>query len=389
MILPGSTLGVMGGGQLGRMFCEAARALGYHTVTLDPDPDCPAGQVADWHICGEYDDQQALSRLGGECAAITIEFENVPAESMDYLTRHCLVSPGAEAVRICRDRILEKSFLRDNRLPTAPFAAVTCADELPDAIRMVGTPALLKTATGGYDGKGQQTIHDASQAGAAFRELGERPCVLERRVELELELSVVVARSRQGEACCFPVAENRHSNGILDTSIVPARTSLALAEQASSLATRVAAALDYTGVLAVEFFVVDGELLINEIAPRPHNSGHYTLNAAVTSQFEQQVRMLCDLPAGDTRLLSPVVMVNLLGDLWGDSMPSWEHLLQQPEARLYLYGKSEARPGRKMGHFNLLHQDIDHALQIARTIHRQLKPGPLPQADVNAPFNQR
>ena len=374
MILPGSTLGVVGGGQLGRMFCEAARALGYRTLTLDPDPRSPAGQVADRQICAEYHDRRALARMGRECAAITIEFENVPAESMDYLARHCLVSPGADAVRICRDRILEKGFLRDNRLPTAPFAAVSRASDLPDALRIAGTPALLKTATGGYDGKGQQTILRAEQAETAFRELGERPCVLERKVELELELSVVVARSREGVASCFPAAENRHSKGILDTSIVPARIDPRLARQASDLARRVAAALDYSGVLAVEFFLVDGELLINEIAPRPHNSGHYTLNATATSQFEQQVRMLCGLPAGDTRLLSPVVMVNLLGDLWNDSVPAWEHLLERPEARLYLYGKSEARPGRKMGHFNLLHPDLEEALRLATTIHQRLKP---------------
>ncbi len=374
MILPGSTLGVMGGGQLGRMFCEAARALGYRTVTLDPDPRCPAGQVADRQICGAYHDRQALAALGRACAAVTIEFENVPAESMDYLARHCLVAPGSGAVRICRDRILEKGFLRDNGLPTAPFAAVTCVGELREAIHAIGTPALLKTATGGYDGKGQHTILDANRAEAAFQELGERPCVLERRVELDMELSVVVARGAEGESSCFPVAENRHSGGILDTTMVPARVDAALARQASRLATRVAAALDYVGVLAVEFFVVAGELLINEIAPRPHNSGHYTLNATVTSQFEQQVRMLCGLPAGDTRLLSPAVMVNLLGDLWDGSPPKWKHLLLQPQAKLYLYGKSEARPGRKMGHFNLLHPDPEEALRIATEVQRRLKP---------------
>ncbi len=372
MILPGSTLGVMGGGQLGRMFCEAARALGYQTVVLDPDPACPAGQVADRHICAEYHDQEALTSLGRSCAAVTIEFENVPAESMQQLSQLCPVAPGADAVRICRDRILEKSFLRDNHLPTAPFAAVTCQAGLEEALATIGTPALLKTATGGYDGKGQQTILSMEQATAAFRELGGRPCVLEQKMELQLELSVVVARASQGDTCCFPAAENRHVNGILDTSIVPARTTPELAGRASELAVRVASALEYVGVMAVEFFVVDGGLLINEIAPRPHNSGHYTLNATVTSQFEQQVRMLCGLPAGDTRLLSPVVMVNLLGELWGDSFPRWEHLLLQPEAKLYLYGKSEARPGRKMGHFNLLHPELEQALRIADAIHRRL-----------------
>ncbi len=372
MILPGNTIGVLGGGQLGRMFCEAARPLGYQTVVLDPDPHSPAGCVADEHICADYENAAALAQMSKLCAAITIEFENVPAGSLQYLRQHCQVHPAPEALQICRDRIREKIFLRDHDLPTAPFVAIVDKSQLEQAIQTIGVPALLKTATGGYDGKGQQLITEKNQIEAAFSELDQRPCVLERRLELSLELSVVIARSTQGETCCYPVAENRHKNGILDISIVPARIPSQLARQARRLTRQVAEKLGFVGVLAVEFFVINDLLLINEIAPRPHNSGHYSLNASVSSQFEQQVRMLCDLPAGDTTLLSPVVMTNLLGNLWTHSTPAWEHLLKNPSAKLHLYGKKEARPGRKMGHFNLLHPDIEQALLMSREIKKAL-----------------
>ncbi len=372
MILPGNTLGVLGGGQLGRMFCEAARPLGYQTVVLDPDPGSPAGHVADKHICADYKDEAALAQMGKLCAAITVEFENVPASSMQYLGQHCQIHPTPEALQICRDRIREKTFLREHDLPTAPFVAIANKSQLEQAIQTIGVPALLKTATGGYDGKGQQLITEKNQIEAAFAKLNQRPCVLEQRLELSLELSVIIARSTQGTTCCYPVAENRHENGILDTSIVPARIPDQLARQVSRLATQVAEKLGFVGVLAVEFFVVSDSLLINEIAPRPHNSGHYSLNASVSSQFEQQVRMLCDLPAGDTTLLSPVVMTNLLGELWTHSTPDWKNLLKNPSAKLHLYGKKKARPGRKMGHFNLLHPDIEQALLLSREIKKAL-----------------
>ncbi len=372
MILPGETIGVLGGGQLGRMFCEAARTLGYQTVVLDPDRDSPAGTVADQHIQADYRDESALLEMGGQCAAVTVEFENVPAESMRYLSRLCHVRPGPDALKICRDRIREKTFLQDHDLPTAPFMTVVNENQLEGAVKAVGLPALLKTATGGYDGKGQQLITEEAQLELAFTELGHVPCVLERYLELSLELSVVLARSSDGITRCYPVAENCHKGGILDTSVVPARISATLSMQATQLATKVADHLEFIGVLAVEFFLVDGSLLINEIAPRPHNSGHFTLNATVTSQFEQQVRMLCELPAGDTSLLSPVVMNNLLGDLWNDAPPPWERLLKHPEAKLHLYGKREARPGRKMGHFNVLHPDIGRALLISKEIRTAL-----------------
>lgn len=373
MILPGATLGVLGGGQLGRMFCIAARVMGYRVLVLDPDPDSPAGAVADEHLCADYSDAQALERMGAECAGVTTEFENVPAGSLRFLQGRCRVYPSPASVELTRDRILEKSFLRDNGIPTAPFAPVTGEAELEAAVGEVGTPALLKTATFGYDGKGQAGIEDAAEAQGAFESLGGVRCVLERRVGLERELSVVLARSREGESACYPVVENIHVGGILDTSIVPARVPHATARAARDMALRVATALEYVGVMAVEFFLTtDGELLVNEIAPRPHNSGHFTLDACASSQFEQQVRMLCGLPAGDVALLSPVVMINLLGDCWGDSVPAWERLLEHPGIRLHLYGKREARPGRKMGHYNCLARDTGQALDIAEQARKRL-----------------
>ena len=329
--------------------------------------------MADFHIQTAYDDAEGLARMAQLCAAVTTEFENVPAESLRYLRGHCRVHPSPEAVELTRDRIREKSFLRDNGLATAPFVAVTEAGQLDAAIAKVGTPALLKTATGGYDGKGQVSIHSPDEAHAAFEELGSVPCVLEQRVSLALEVSVVMARSENGGLACYPVAENQHIGGILDTSIVPARIDEALARQARDMAGRVAERLDYVGTLAVEMFLTgDGQLLINEIAPRPHNSGHFTLDANVSCQFEQQVRMLCGLPAGDTRLLSPVVMVNLLGDIWGDTQPDWARMLSRPEAKLHLYGKKAARPGRKMGHYNVLAESLEKSLEIARAIKHEL-----------------
>lgn len=376
MILPGATLGVLGGGQLGRMFTCAARTMGYRVIVLDPDPHSPAGAMADQHMRADYVDREALTVLGQACAAITTEFENVPAQSLEILAGYCPVRPAADAVAIVQDRIREKTFLRANGLPTVPFDTVLRHRGLAQALEDVGTPAILKRAALGYDGKGQITVHNEPETLAAFEALGEVPCVLERRVDLAMEVSVVLARDAAGKTACYPVAENSHVSGILDTSIVPARIPPELAQRATEMAVAVADSLQYCGVLAVEFFVTTGgELLINEIAPRPHNSGHYTLDACVTSQFEQQVRMLCGLPPGDTRLLSPVVMVNLLGDIWADSAPRWEVLLQDPKAKLHLYGKREARPGRKMGHFNYLDEDLDRAVTQAKGLWEALHPG--------------
>jgi len=364
-ILPGATLGILGGGQLGRMFTLAARTMGYKVMVLDPDAASPAGQMADFHLQAGYSDPAALQQLGAACAAITTEFENVPAASLIELAGHCRVSPDAAAVAIVQDRSHEKSWLADQGFATAPFAIIENEADLAAALTTTGTPALLKVSRFGYDGKGQTRVGTLDEARAAFNAYGSQPCVLEGFVKLECEVSVVLARSDTGECRLFPTAENRHVNGILDVSIVPARVSETLAQQAREMARAVADKLDYVGVMAVEFFVADGRLMINEIAPRPHNSGHYTLDACVTDQFEQQVRALAGLPLGDTRLLSPVAMVNILGDRWQHGEPHWEALLAHPAIKLHLYGKQAARPGRKMGHFNVLDADLDTALELA------------------------
>ena len=346
-IIPPATIGMLGGGQLGRYALIAARTMGYRTVVLEPDPLAPAGLVADLHLVAAYDDVEALRRLSDECDVVTTEFENPPAKALEWLERHNLVAPSARAVSIAQDRIAEKQFLVDNGLPVGPYAVVDHADADPS----VGYPAILKTARLGYDGKGQRLVADGSEMRAAWRLLGAVPCVLERALLFEAELSVVVARSSQGGFAAYPVAENRHVDGILDVTLVPARVSLRLADRAVGLALAIADALDYVGVLAVELFVVDGDLLINEIAPRPHNSGHWTLDVAQASQFEQQIRAVCGLGLGDTSMTRPAAaMVNLLGDLWNDHDPDWASALDDPRVALHLYGKAAPRPGRKMGH---------------------------------------
>lgn len=373
-ILPGGTLGMLGGGQLGRMFTVAARTMGYNVIVLDPDKESPAGELATDHICADYTDTTALEYLAKTCDAVSTEFENVPAKSLEWLAQHCVVRPGARAVSITQDRISEKTFLRDAGFPTAPFAVIKTAADLKSAIQTIGTPAILKVSRFGYDGKGQIGIDSHSTLSTAFDTLKQEDCVLEARLALQAEVSVVVARGHDGEMTTYPVAENQHASGILDISIIPARVSEPLQQQARQMACEIAAKLDYIGVMAVEFFIVAGDkLLVNEIAPRPHNSGHYTIDACVTNQFEQQVRALCGLPLGETRLLSPVVMINLLGDLWRDGHPpKWQALLAYPNAKLHLYGKREARKGRKMGHCTVLGQDVSHVLQTVKQIRQSL-----------------
>ena len=366
MILPGATVGVLGGGQLGRMFTLQAHSMGYGVVVLDPDPLSPAGAVADHHIQAPYEDDQALSALAAECAAVTTEFENVPATALDKLARSSLVRPPVAAVATSQDRIAEKTFLQSHRLPTATFRAVHDDQELQQALAAVRLPALLKTSRLGYDGKGQVLVETEAAARTAFDSLRKVPCVLEERLTLECELSVVVARGVDGDVAPFPVAENQHRNGILETSTVPARVDDTIAREARELATGLAEEMEYVGVLGVELFVTDGgRLLVNEMAPRPHNSGHYTMDACSADQFEQQLRALCGLPLAKPWLLSPVAMVNLLGDLWSNGEPRWEEALKRAGVRLHLYGKAEARPGRKMGHLNCLASDPDRALAAA------------------------
>ncbi len=366
MILPGAMLGVLGGGQLGRMFVLQARSMGYQVMVLDPDPRSPAGQVADAHLRAAFSDPQALDQLAAACAAVTTEFENVPAEALEHLERACRVRPPVRAVAVAQDRIAEKSFLERTGFSTAAFHPVRNHADLRVAVGQVGLPALLKTSRLGYDGKGQAPVDRAEDAAAAFTGLGEVECVLEERLALEAELSVVLARGDDGRIAPFPVGENTHRDGILETTVVPARVSRSTADEARATAERVAERLDYVGVLGVELFVANGgRLYVNEIAPRPHNSGHYTMDACTADQFEQQLRALCGLPLASPRLLSPVAMVNLLGDLWKGGPPRWAEVFRRPGIRLHLYGKAEPRPGRKMGHLNCLADDADRALALA------------------------
>jgi 5-(carboxyamino)imidazole ribonucleotide synthase len=368
-ILPGCTLGMLGGGQLGRMFVTAARSMGYEVIVLDPDAHSPAGGLASEHLARAYDDHQALDYLAEHCAVVTTEFENIPADTLAYLARSVAVHPSADALQIAQHRLREKDFFRAQGLDTAAFLAIDSEADI-DKARDFEFPAILKTSTLGYDGKGQVVCERFEDLAAAFQRVGASACVLEQRIELACEVSVVLGRSLSGEVSCFPIAENRHANGILDVTLVPALISAALAEKALDAATRIADGLDYCGVLAVEFFIsTDGRVLVNEMAPRPHNSGHYTNDACVTSQFEQQVRMVCDLPAGSTHLHSPVAMLNLLGDIWpSDGVPAWDEVLQQDLAKLHLYGKKEARPGRKMGHINCLGASREETIALLEKI---------------------
>ena len=376
MILPGATLGMLGGGQLGRMFVVAARTMGYRVLVLDPDADSPAGHIADLHLKADYHDTDALADMARLCAAVTTEFENIPSETIDWLATQVPVRPGAQAICIAQDRIAEKTWLRDHGFATAAFAVISCAEDLADADRLPGFPAILKVARFGYDGKGQAVVGNADEAAAAFARFGGQTCVLEKRVDLQTELSVVLARNAGGQTACFPVAENLHRHGILDISIAPARIGQRLQDKARQMALDIAAELTYQGVLAVEFFIsADGSLLVNEMAPRPHNSGHYTIDACRTDQFELQIRALCNLPLGATEQHTPAVMVNLLGDLWQARPPEWQEILRHPQAKLHLYGKRDARPGRKMGHFTCLAGTADAALSLADIIRRQLNFG--------------
>ncbi len=372
MILPPATLGMLGGGQLGRFFVSAAHEMGYKVWVLDPDPHSPAGLVADRHLVAAYDDYVALDTLGNECAAVTTEFENVPADTLDYLAKFIPVHPAAGAVAVCQNRIAEKTFLADNGLPHGPFAVIRSEDDVRAANAGL-FPAILKVARFGYDGKGQARVADRDAAVAAFQHFKGEPCVLEKMLALDYEVSVVLARDEAGTVRAFPAGENRHRNGILDVTIAPARASACLRDNAQEIAERIADKLGYVGTLGVEFFVCRGELVVNEMAPRPHNSGHHTIDACDASQYEQQVRALCGLPLATPRQHSAAVMVNLLGELWYEDgkghgtyrEPDWSVLHAVPGLRLHLYGKHHARPGRKMGHFVVTGDDAGAVLERA------------------------
>ena len=378
MILPGSTLGMLGGGQLGRMFTIAARNMGYRVIVLEPDVSSPAGQLADKHIIAAYEDESALLELAGQCAVVTTEFENIPAHVLNKLAESIPVHPSAAAVEKAQDRIVEKAFILSCGLLPVPYGVINTNSDISNAVKDLTFPAILKTARFGYDGKGQQTVNSADEVEVAFKEAGQVSCVLEQRIDLDCEISVVLGRNQHGESHCFPVSENIHRDGILFQSICPAKTDQNIIKAAQAAAKRIADKLDYIGVLAVEFFVTkQGELLVNEMAPRTHNSGHFTIDACLTSQFEQQVRMICGLPFADSKLLTPIVMTNILGDLWIDnnnemSQPKWQNLLENTTTKLHLYGKSEARKGRKMGHFCTLADTTENAQQQAEAIFNRL-----------------
>ncbi len=368
-ITPPATVGILGGGQLGRYFVMAARTMGFGTMVLDPDPRVPAGAVADVHLVAPFDDPDALARLGAEAAVVTTEFENPPAASLERLAQATVVRPSPAAIAIAQDRRAEKRFLRDLGVPTAPFAVIETEADLSaagaaGAAGTVGFPAILKTARMGYDGKGQLAVMSADDLPDAWHELGRVACVLERRLPLDREVSVVLGRGIDGAVAVYPIAANIHAGGILDLSVVPVA-----APGAEQLAITIAEALGYVGVLAVEFFDVGGELLVNELAPRPHNSGHWTLDGAATDQFEQQVRTVCGLRLGDPALSSGgsggVAMANLLGDRWEHGEPDWAAALSGPGTHLHLYGKAEARVGRKMGHLTVVAADPDTAAGLA------------------------
>lgn len=374
MILPGATLGMLGGGQLGRMFTTAAQIMGYKVIVLDPDKNSPAGIIADQHICAAYTDETALTELADSCAAITTEFENIPASTLAFLEQRTTVHPSSTALASTQNRNVEKNAIRDLGIATVPFVSIYQRDDIAAVGERIVFPAILKVATFGYDGKGQINCEDLDAVYAAFDALGQKECVLEQRIDLQREISVILARGQDGQITYFPVAENVHINSILHSTTVPSIAEETQQQTALQMAGKIAEGLNYVGTMAVEFFISkQGEIIANEIAPRPHNSGHYTLDACATSQFEQQVRMLCGLPAGNPELISPVVMINLLGDVWGNSQPHWEQLFAQPDIKLHLYGKKEARTGRKMGHFNVLATNTEIAHQLAAQTFSALK----------------
>jgi len=380
IILAPAMLGMLGGGQLGRFFVIAAHEMGYQVTVLDPDKNSPAGKIADVHICANYDDAAALKQMAQTCAAVTTEFENVPAKSLEMLAESVIVRPSAASVAIAQNRVLEKNFIKDAGLPVAPFAVINDKEELPDNASSL-YPGILKVARFGYDGKGQARVKDQAEALEAFTSFKQEVCVLEQMLPLDLEVSVVLARDAEGNIEAFPTAENSHLNGILDISIAPARCSEVLKANARELAKKLAEKLDYVGVLGVEFFVVGNQLLVNEIAPRPHNSGHYTIDACVTNQFEQQVRVMTGLPLGNASLHSNAVMVNILGDSWLANAqknalePAWNKALSHANLKMHLYGKHEPRKGRKMGHFTVIGQDKQAVFNVALIARSELHIG--------------
>ncbi len=353
--LPGESIGILGSGQLGRMSAMAAKSLGYRVVVYDATPDGPACSTADLSITAPFDDREALSRFADEVDVVTVEFENIPVSVLEFLEGRVPVRPSASVIRICQDRVLEKEFLQRSGFPVAPFRVIRSAADLELGMKELSAPSILKTAALGYDGKGQIRLSPGDDCQSAWAQLAAPCAVLEKRISFVSECSVICARSPQGESLCFPVQENTHHNGILDVTVAPASLSSVVAKKAQEITSAIAEKLGVIGLITAEFFVLpDGSLMVNELAPRPHNSGHHTLETTLTSQFAQHVRAVCGLPLGSVELRSSGVMINLLGDLWKNGEPDWELLLRESGLFLHLYGKRDAKPGRKMGHFTLL-----------------------------------
>lgn len=378
MILPGKTIGILGGGQLGRMLAQAAQSMGYRVHVFEPQAKCPAGAVANKEVNASYEDLAALKEFAREVEVITYEFENIPSGPLTAIAPLVPLHPRAEVLHVCQNRQREKAWLRANGIPHVKFAEALDGD-IGAAVALVGRPCVVKTADFGYDGKGQMKINTDEELAHAVAIFRGRRCVVERWVDFQREVSVVVARSSAGEVRAFPVTENIHSRHILDFSIVPARIGAVIAREAEMLAVSIAEKLNVVGLLAVEMFLANnGEVLVNELAPRPHNSGHWTMDGCETSQFEQHVRAVCGLPLGPVGVREPTVMVNVLGDAWkwregtlvGE--PNWGAILSEPAAKLHLYGKREPRIGRKMGHFNVRGKEIEAVIEKARGLKEKL-----------------
>lgn len=374
-ILPGSVIGVLGSGQLGRMFAIAARRMGYRVHTFSPDSDTPAGQVSDREYERAYEDLDAVREFARGVSVVTFEFENVPSATVEAAARYAPVRPSGAVLHTTQHRLREKTFLSRAGFPVAAFRHVVETEEIHEALSEIGYPAVLKTAGFGYDGKGQTIIKSADDVPHAAAALGGREGILEAFVDFEREVSVVAARGARGEFSHYGVVENEHRRHILDVTVAPANVSDEVAREAVEIARSILETLAVVGVMCVEFFLArDGRLLVNELAPRPHNSGHFTFDACLTSQFEQQLRAVCNLPLGSTELLRPAAMANLLGDLWSEGEPRWEAALAHPEVKLHLYGKTEARAGRKMGHLTALASSPAEAARIARAARAALTP---------------
>ncbi len=364
-ILPGSTIGILGGGQLGRMLALSAQQMGYRVIGYTPEADSPISQVCAKTITAPFEDHDAIRLFAQEAKVVTLEFENIPRESYEVVENVTRVAPSVRALYISQNRLREKTYLSDHGFPVVPFFHVASEPDLQTAIEKIGLPAVLKTSGYGYDGKGQRMLESAEKARETFKEFGQTDCIFEKYIRFEKEISVIAARGAYGEVRAYGPIENVHKNHILNISAVPARVNWRLAAEAVEMACAIAESLDIIGLLCVEFFIVDHDrLLVNEVAPRPHNSGHYSMEACPTSQFEQHIRAITGMPLGQTEPHSAAAMANLLGELWEGGEPEWSYTLEIPDVHLHLYGKSEARPGRKMGHLTACSRWTEEAQEL-------------------------